>query len=169
VIHLPLAYLTSPTGGVNRRHIPSSRDDKDMADGYGLLGLKRKALFWDEVIRYAEAHRQEKAILLGDLNTGFNDVDKTPEGEAFKLWEKIIELREAGYTDTWRELNPETREYTWFSGKAVKTITASGSTMRSCHRHCMTASRTQSMFTMSGARLRMGSCRTMRFLLLTCT
>ena len=58
---------------------------------------------------------------MGDLNTGLNEIDKSPNGDAFKLSENIRILRMDGkFTDTWRYLNPKTRACTWFTRRDDK-------------------------------------------------
>ncbi|MCX5046274.1 endonuclease/exonuclease/phosphatase family protein [Aldersonia sp. NBC_00410] len=93
-------------------HIPGATDDKFGPDGYGLSGERRKQNFWDEVIRYAQAHKGEKTVLLGDFNTGLKE---DAQGTPFKLSDNIRILRLEKYVDTWRHLNPKAREYTWYS------------------------------------------------------
>lgn len=104
-------------------HIPGAPDHKFDAEGRGLSGPKRKELFWYEVTRYAMAHKTENVVIMGDLNTGINEIDKTPSGQPFKLSENIRILRMDGkYVDTWRYLNPQAREYTWFTKRDGKDL-----------------------------------------------
>jgi exodeoxyribonuclease III len=103
-------------------HIPGATDNKFGADGYGISGERRKELFWSEVIRYAEVHKGEKTVLLGDFNTGLKE---DAQGTPFYLSESIRILKLAKYTDTWRHLNPGTKEYTWYSKRRSKELTTS--------------------------------------------
>ncbi|WP_170292479.1 endonuclease/exonuclease/phosphatase family protein [Mycolicibacterium grossiae] len=97
-------------------HIPGSPDHKFDSEGRGMSGQKRKELLWYEVIRYATIHKDERVAIMGDLNTGLNEIDRTPRGTPFKLSENIRVLRMDGrFTDTWRYLNPKNRDYTWFT------------------------------------------------------
>lgn len=102
-------------------HIPGAPDHKFDSEGRGMSGQKRKELLWYEVTRYATAHKDERVVIMGDLNTGLNEIDKTPNGTPFKLSENIRILRMDGkYVDTWRHLNPKTRDYTWFTTRDGK-------------------------------------------------
>jgi exodeoxyribonuclease-3 len=98
-------------------HIPDATTGKYDADGYGISGERRKRDFWDEVIRYAQAHKDNKTILLGDFNTG---LPEDAQGKPFVRSENIRILRFEKYVDTWRILNPRTREYTYFSKQKSK-------------------------------------------------
>lgn len=93
-------------------HIPGGTDNKFDSDGLGMSGKKRKELLWDEVIRYARKHRDQKVVLLGDLNTG---LPEDAQGTPFVLSDYIRVLRLEKYVDTWRHLNPKAREYTWYT------------------------------------------------------
>lgn len=96
-------------------HIPGSDDHKFDADGRGISGERRKELFWNEVIRYAGAKKDERCVILGDFNTGLRELDMTPGATPFYLPENMRVLKMTGFTDTWRHLNPKAREYTWYS------------------------------------------------------
>lgn len=84
-------------------HIPASTDK----DGKG-----RKGMLWDEVIRYAQRHRDQRVVLLGDFNTGLQE---DAEGTPFAFSDRIRILRLEKYVDAWRSLNPKRKEYTWYS------------------------------------------------------
>src|SRR6202044_3273080 len=83
-------------------HIPGSTDNKFGTDGVGMSGKKRKELLWNQVIRYAREHRHEKAVILGDFNTG---LPADAEGTPFVLSEYMRILRLEKYVDAWRHLN----------------------------------------------------------------
>ena len=51
-------------------HIPGAPDNK-FEDGYGISGAKRKELLWERAITYAVNHKNRRAIMMGDFNTGF--------------------------------------------------------------------------------------------------
>ncbi|OBB90318.1 endonuclease/exonuclease/phosphatase family protein [Mycolicibacterium peregrinum] len=94
-------------------HIPGATDHILGKDGKGdVHGKRRKQNFWDEVIRYAQLHKDERTILTGDFNTGLKE---DAQGTPFELSDNIRILRLEKYTDTWRHLNPKTREYTFYS------------------------------------------------------
>ncbi|MDT5182931.1 MAG: exodeoxyribonuclease [Mycobacterium sp.] len=103
-------------------HIPGGTDNKFDADGFGQSGKKRKELLWDEVIRYATHHRDEKVVLLGDFNTG---LEEDAQGTPFVLSNYIRVLRLEKYVDTWRHLNPRVREYTWYTKRKNKETSVS--------------------------------------------
>ena len=84
-------------------HIPASTD-KD--------GKSRKGRLWDEVIKYAQLHRDQRVALLGDFNTGLQE---DAEGTPLAFSDRIRILRLEKYIDAWRSLNPKRREYTWYS------------------------------------------------------
>lgn len=92
-------------------HIPGATDAKFAADGFGISGEKRKKLFWESVIEYAQIYKDGRSIIMGDFNTGLKE---DAEGTPFKLSEFMLSLREIGFLDVWRYLNPEAREYTWY-------------------------------------------------------
>ncbi len=98
-------------------HIPGGTDNKFAADGVGISGKKRKELMWDEVIRFARQHRGDKAILLGDFNTG---LPEDAQGTPFALSDYMRLLRLEKYVDTWRQLNPHAREFTWYTKRKNK-------------------------------------------------
>ena len=98
-------------------HIPGSTDNKFGQDGFGLSGKKRKELFWDQVIQYAQRHKGERVVLLGDFNTG---LPEDAQGTPFELSDRIRVLRLEKYVDTWRSLNSGRREFTWYSKRKNK-------------------------------------------------
>jgi exonuclease III len=63
---------------------------------------------------------KQKALLIGDFNTGRNGVDN--EGATFIADEHFEKLLEQGWVDTWRSRNPDVREYSWYSRKHGKPL-----------------------------------------------
>ena len=100
-------------------HIPGATDNKFDGDGFGLSGKKRKELFWDQVIQYAQRYKTDRTILLGDFNTG---LPEDAQGTPFELSDRIRVLRLEKYADVWRSLNPKSREYTWYSKRKNKEL-----------------------------------------------
>lgn len=96
-------------------HIPGTPDDKVRPGTHSLLGVERKRMMWEAVIRYIRPRKDKRLIVMGDFNTGRNDIDKTPDGTAYKCAEFIDELDALGLFDTFRTLHPTKREYTWYS------------------------------------------------------
>ncbi|MEM7251671.1 MAG: endonuclease/exonuclease/phosphatase family protein [Pseudomonadota bacterium] len=75
----------------------------------------RKYDFLAAVAKLAARWRHGPAIFVGDTNSGKPDIDE--ENPAFTPREAdwIDELERRGWRDTFRHLNPNTREYTWYS------------------------------------------------------
>ncbi|MFL0295232.1 endonuclease/exonuclease/phosphatase family protein [Mycobacterium sp. SMC-18] len=72
-----------------------------------------KLPYWEALI--AQARRGGIDLLVGDFNTGNNELDKDPKGAKFIGPEMPGRLVATGYTDIWRSLHPNTREYSWYS------------------------------------------------------
>jgi exonuclease III len=72
-----------------------------------------KLPYWEMLISHAREGKVD--LLIGDFNTGNNDLDKDPKGTKFVGPEMPRRLADSGYTDVWRSLHPEVREYSWFS------------------------------------------------------
>lgn len=62
-------------------HIPGAPDNR-FEDGYGVSGSRRKELFWERCVAWAARHKNRRAIIMGDFNTGFR---ADTEGAMFKL------------------------------------------------------------------------------------
>lgn len=86
--------------------------------------LDYKLRFYDSFLDFAEKKRSEgyHLVMTGDFNTAHRPIDlKNPkENENYsgflpveRAW--IDKFINAGYVDTWRELHPETAEYSWWS------------------------------------------------------
>ena len=63
----------------------------------------------------ASARPGKVDLLIGDFNTGNNDLDKDVKGTNFIGPEMPGRLTDSGYTDVWRSLHPGVREYSWYS------------------------------------------------------
>lgn len=98
-------------------HVPGSRDNKFGRDGIGLSGKRRKEVFWDQLIQYAQRNKGERVILLGDFNTG---LPEDAQGTPFVFSDRIKILRLERYVDSWRHHNPKAKEYTYFSTSGSK-------------------------------------------------
>ncbi len=63
----------------------------------------------------ANANATGLDLIMGDFNTGTNNLDKSPTGSPFPRAEMLDQLIAAGYADLWRDAHPETREYSYYS------------------------------------------------------
>ncbi len=71
-----------------------------------------KEPFWRAVLEYARDNYCERTMMIGDFNTGLRiDAQGTP----FVLSECMETLLAMGWTDVWRNMNPDVREYSWNS------------------------------------------------------
>jgi exodeoxyribonuclease III len=86
--------------------------------------LKFKLDFYDCLFDYIEnlVSKGKKLLIFGDFNTAHNDIDlKNPKPNSKRSGFLRIErdwldkLVSAGYVDTYRYLNPEKVEYSWWS------------------------------------------------------
>lgn len=83
------------------------------ACGIYMPQLTAKLPYWDALID--GARRSGIDLLIGDFNTGTNDLDKDPKGTKFVGPEMPGRLIASGYCDVWRAVHPNLREYSWFS------------------------------------------------------
>ncbi|RUP02318.1 MAG: hypothetical protein EKK34_25175 [Mycobacterium sp.] len=97
-------------------HIPGAPDNKFEA-GYGISGAKRKELMWERILAYAAEHQDQRAMVVGDLNTGLR-IDA--EGAMFKKSHYMRSLIDTGFIDTWRHQHPQVRGYTWYTKRKDK-------------------------------------------------
>ena len=69
--------------------------------------------FWSHVLEWAGSH-PERAVILGDLNSGLRRVDET--GATFSCHWQMMALGELpGWRDAWRHAHGDASEYTWYS------------------------------------------------------
>lgn len=97
-------------------HVPGAPDNK-FDHGYGMSGAKRKELLWERAIAYAVDHKERRTVMVGDFNTGLR-IDA--EGAMFKMSRYMTSLIDTGFVDAWRHLNPQVRDYTWYSKRKDK-------------------------------------------------
>ncbi len=90
-------------------------------DGLKRLGYR---MTWDDAFReYVAGLKKEKGVVIcGDMNVAHEEIDiKNPStnhhnaGFTDEEREKFTALLKAGFTDTWRLLNPTTVKYSWWS------------------------------------------------------
>lgn len=97
-------------------HIPGAPDNQ-FEDGYGVSGAKRKELMWESLLAYANERRGQRAVIVGDFNTGLR-IDA--EGAMFKMSHYMQSLIGTGFIDTWRYLHPQTRDFTFYTKRKDK-------------------------------------------------
>lgn len=68
--------------------------------------------FWKHVCAFAKRNRHQRAIILGDFNTG---LDADTENELFAHSPQFQNLLDMGWIDCFRAVHGDRREYTWFS------------------------------------------------------
>jgi endonuclease/exonuclease/phosphatase family metal-dependent hydrolase len=74
----------------------------------------RKAEFWRWLLVEAERLKSRPAILVGDLNTGDQVLDRSG-GMRFREGDAFDALGRSGWRDAFREMSPAVREYSWWS------------------------------------------------------
>lgn len=98
---------------LDRRHLWCAEIDGAYVCGVYMPQSTAKLPYWEALIRDAKSSGID--LLIGDFNTGNNDLDKAPQGAKFIGPEMPGRLIASGYTDMWRSLHPRVREYSWFS------------------------------------------------------
>lgn len=84
-----------------------------VAGVYFPLGGPKVAFWRNEFLPYARERLAEPALLIGDWNSGSHYLDEagaTLDGAA-----EFEAMSTMGWCDAWRSLNPDGREYTWYS------------------------------------------------------
>jgi exonuclease III len=93
----------------------------DLTGGFRLLAgyfpqLKAKVPFFEQCLTEAMASSDRPFMLIGDLNTGRNDLDIEGRGVPFACADLFLNLQDhAGLIDLWRAVNGEQRDWTWRS------------------------------------------------------
>lgn len=98
---------------VSAHHLWCAEFDGTIVAGVYLPQAHAKLPYREALID--RARRSEVDLLIGDFNTGNNDLDKDPKGTKFIGPEMPGRLIASGYVDVWRSLHPTVREYSWFS------------------------------------------------------
>lgn len=80
---------------------------------------KQKAPFFSRAAEFGAALNNAPFLVVGDLNTGRNDVDRSERGVKFALEDEFISLsRTTGLVDLWRQEHGERAlEWTWLTAK----------------------------------------------------
>jgi exodeoxyribonuclease-3 len=77
---------------------------------------RAKAPFFERCIEVARDAKDTPLVIIGDLNTGRNDLDIEGTGTRFHCADLFRALSEkAGLVDLWRACNGDRREWTWRS------------------------------------------------------
>jgi exonuclease III len=90
-------------------------------DGLRILGCyfpqgRAKAPFFQQCIDLARGTKDVPFVVIGDLNTGRNDLDIEGTGARFYCADLFVALSEqAGLRDLWRACNRDHRQWTWCS------------------------------------------------------
>ena len=96
-------------------YVPNAQD--------GLRRLDYRMKWEDDFRAYLTGLAAKKGVIVcGDLNVAHNEIDlKNPATNRFNPGftdeerGKFSQLLEAGFTDSWRSLNPEKVQYSWWS------------------------------------------------------
>jgi exodeoxyribonuclease-3 len=94
-------------------------------DGWTMLACyfpqgDAKSCYFDVAADVAQECADNPFLMVGDLNTGNQIADKTPEGVKYACAERFDRLSSAeGLVDLWRLTNgPQAREWTWRTSKS---------------------------------------------------
>lgn len=101
--------------------IPSYKKDKNnknVKDNQGNFiiddkSIESKAYFWNYILLYAQAKKDENTIIIGDFNT-FLPIDANKNNARSILSGHLNTLKDIGYYDVWQRLNPDKKEFTWY-------------------------------------------------------
>jgi len=75
----------------------------------------RKLPYWAWLMDRAHERVGSHCMILGDFNTGKHFIDEG--GATFYGSEYMDQLEQLGFTDAWRTLHPNGREFTWYSNR----------------------------------------------------
>ncbi|MBU9763551.1 exonuclease III [Mycobacterium sp. TNTM28] len=109
----PIDRAAAFTRDLDARHLWCAEVDGVIVCGVYLPQAHAKLPYWEALIERARG--SEVDLLIGDFNTGNNDLDKDPRGTKFVGPQMPGRLIGSGYIDVWRSLHPTDREYSWFS------------------------------------------------------
>lgn len=81
---------------------------------------------WDEIFHAMISNlmkRNKNIVIVGDFNVCYSDLDHYNRSKYYDNYPSCYQfeidgmkkLLDLGFTDAWRELNPDIRQYTWFS------------------------------------------------------
>jgi len=98
--------------GYEHRCIRARFDDLELIGVYFPQNRAKAALF-DLLLAQAAFALSSYSALVGDFNTGRHYVDES--GATFLCADRFAALLSQGWVDAWRERNPKTSEFSWFS------------------------------------------------------
>src|ERR1041385_1594809 len=113
---LPFETIQQLSGDQTDRH----RWLEGSFPGFGLIASyfpldAPKLKYWSWYFGEVRSRDERPFVLAGDFNTGKNHVDE--DGATFFGSEYMERMEGAGWTDSWRRMNPEVRDHTWGSPK----------------------------------------------------
>jgi len=94
-----------------------------LPDGLNILGCyfpqrMAKSPFFHRCTEMAASNSERPFVMIGDFNTGLNDLDIEGNGVPFHCADQFANLHEqAGLIDLWRLQHGERRDWTWRSAK----------------------------------------------------
>jgi exodeoxyribonuclease-3 len=112
---VPFADIALPLGESANRHRIVEVAVHGLTLGAVYFPLNAaKVTFWrEEFLPLAAARFGQPYVFVGDWNTGRHFVDE--EGATFFAAAEFAALSDSGWTDAWRSLHPQERDYSWFS------------------------------------------------------
>ena len=94
--------------GLVSRHLWCAEVGGILVCGVYMPQKTAKLPYWEALVSHAR--RSDISLLIGDFNTGNNDLDKDVKGTKFVGPEMPGRLMGTGYLDIWRSLHPAVRE-----------------------------------------------------------
>ena len=116
---LPMVAETFPDNSVPAKAISASIEVSPTVD-LNLIAVhfpqkKKQIPLFNALLGLPQPWLDGKSLLIGDFNCGIPLVDsETKTFYATQLFQKLLS---DGWCDTWRERNPDAREYTWVSSR----------------------------------------------------
>ncbi|MGC8634868.1 MAG: exodeoxyribonuclease III [Candidatus Limnocylindrales bacterium] len=113
---LPIGSVREPlTGRHGHRVLEVELAGLTLGAVYFPLGSATRTFWRDKFLALAATRIARPYCFAGDWNTGRQGVDEV--GATFAAAREFEALTEAGWTDAWRVLHPEGRQYTWVSNR----------------------------------------------------
>ena len=114
----PIVRVRNPLHGTShaQRILEATIEGITIAAVYFPLA-KEHDPFWDGLFRpYADSLATRRAIVVGDWNTGSGQLDIG--GGPVAGMSRFDGLLTAGWTDAWRSLHPDVREFSWYNRRS---------------------------------------------------